>query len=141
MKSVTITAMVALALTLVPACASEPAAATAQTASAQVQGRWSLDAVRTLEDHPARSIVSATLAFDSDGTWRLRYDYHVASTPLAHVWSSGLSGTWEAQPGDPVAVRFTVLDDRSTAVATMAAAARMEVTLMGLQMRFVRAPE
>ena len=65
----------------------------------------------------------------------------LASTPLAHVWSSGLSGTWEAQPGEPVAVRFTVLDDRSTAVATMASAGRMEVTLLGLQMRFVRAPE
>lgn len=141
MKSVTITAMIALALALVPACASEPAAATSQTVAAQVQGRWSLDAVRALEAHPTRSIVGATLAFDADGTWRLRYDYHLAATPLGHVWSSGLAGTWEAQPGEPVAVRFTVLDDRSTAVATLPSAGRMEVTLLGLPMRFVRAPE
>ncbi len=138
MKPFTLTAIIALALSLAPGCAADDAPA---APAALLEGRWTLRSSGAIEASPGRAVVGANLTLNEDRTWRLRYDYHLASTPAEHVWSSGLSGTWEAQPGDPPALRFRVLDDGSTAVATVPSAGRIEVTLAGAHMLFERTPE
>lgn len=138
MKPLTLTAIVALALSAAPGCAPD---ATPSPQAVLVEGRWTLRSADAIEASSGRAVVGASLSVDEDHTWRLRYDYHLAQTPAEHIWSSGLSGTWEVQPGDPPALRFTVLDDGSTAVATVPSAGRIEVTLAGVHMRFVRTPE
>ncbi len=138
MKPFTLPAMIVLALSLAPGCAPDDAPA---APTALVEGRWTLRSADAISTSPQRAVVGANLTLADDHTWRLRYDYHLASTPAEHIWSSGLSGTWEAQPGDPPALRFRVLDDGSTAVATVPAAGRIEVTLAGVHMRFERTPE
>ena len=145
MKSAAVKALLTLALTLAltgtSACATHDAAAPVEVSQVLVAGAWSLGAEVTDTRGASRTIVAGRLTLDPDGTWRLRYDYHLGGAPAAHVWSSGLAGTWEAAPGDPMAVRFVIVDDRSTAVAIVPSQGRMDVTFMGLAMRFERAPD
>lgn len=138
MKSLTLAALVVLCLSIAPGCAPDNVMS---SPTALIEGRWTLRSADALDLSSNRSVVGATLTFEEDHTWRLRYDYHLAATPAEHIWSSGLSGTWEAQRGDVEALRFNVLDDGSTTIATVPSAGRIEVTLAGVHMRFERTPE
>jgi hypothetical protein len=122
---------------LVSACAGDAdVAATAPRATA-VAGTWAITAAAA----PERAVVAGRLTLSSDRTWRLRYDYRDVGVAGDQVWSSGLSGRWEVQAGEPVAVRFEVLDDRSTAVGLLRASGTMDVALGGLTLRLARTPE
>lgn len=123
-----------LACALATACAGEVSDAPSARAPA-VAGEWAVTAAAA----PARAVVAGRLTLGADRSWRLRYDYRAEGD--GQVWSAGLSGRWELQPGEPAAVRFEVLDDRSTAVGLLRGAGTMEVALGGLALRLMRAPE
>lgn len=125
---------VGLAWALLAGCAGGEERA-AQAVEPGLSGEWAVTAAPTAE----RAVVGGRLTLAADRSWRLRYDYRAEET--RQVWSSGLSGRWSYQPGEPAAVRFEVLDDRSTAVGLMRGPNAMEVSLGGLALRLVRAPE
>lgn len=131
-------ATVALGLSLSVGCAPDD---TSEPSPSLIEGRWTLRTASSLDASSTRSLVGATLTFESDHSWRLRYDYHLTSTPSEIVWSSGLYGTWEAQSGEPVALRVRVIDDGTTAVATIPSTGLLDITLAGNRMRLERTPE
>lgn len=141
MKAVSRWALAALLFALAPGCGGDVDVAEGAAPAAVAAGQWSLRAVLTASPTPSRAVVAARLRLDRDRTWVLRYDYHVAGTPTAHVWSSGLSGTWEPDARDASALRFAVLDDGSSAVATVRPGGTLDVTLAGYALRFERTPE
>ena len=126
-----------LVFALTSACAGEADVAATSPRPAAVSGEWSIPSAVA----PAGSVVAGRLTLSPDRSWRLRYDHRAAGAAPDQVWSSGLSGRWELQPGEPAAVRFEVLDDRSTAVGVLRAPGTLEVALGGLTMRLERAPE
>lgn len=126
-----------LVLALASACAGEADVAATSPRPAAVSGDWSIASAAA----PEGAVVAGRLTLSPEHSWRLRYDYRMAGAAPDQVWSAGLSGRWELQPGDPVAVRFEVLDDRSTAVGVLRAPGTMEVALGGLTLRLERAPE
>ncbi len=131
-------ATVALGLSLSAGCALED---TPAASPAPIEGRWTLRAASSLDAASRRAVLGATLTIESDHSWRLRYDYRRTSSPSEPIWSSGLFGTWEAQSGEPPALRIRVIDDGSTAVATMPSSGLMDITLAGNRMRLERTPE
>lgn len=126
-----------LVFALASACTGEADVAATSPRPAAVSGVWSIASAVA----PAGSVVAGRLTLSPDQSWRLRYDHHMAGGAPDQVWSSGLSGRWQLQPGEPAAVRFEVLDDRSTAVGVLREPGTLEVTLGGLAMRLERAPE
>lgn len=126
---------VGLAWALLAGCAEEGGVATSGVVAPALSGEWSVTAAPAAE----RAVLGGRLTLAADRSWRLRYDYRAEGTE--QVWSSGLSGRWELQPGEPAAVRFEVLDDRSTAVGLLRGPDAMEVSLGGLALRLARTPE
>lgn len=116
------------------ACGVEGAPASAS--SPALTGEWAVTAATATAE---RAVVAGRLTLTADHAWRLRYDYR--ATDGGQVWSSGLSGRWQLQPGEPPAVRFEVSDDRSTGVGLLRDPRTMEVALGGIALRLVRAPE
>lgn len=143
----------AASLSLLGGCVGDASAEGARVVNPELSasltaGPWALTSVdqTALPGEVTRAeglcdLLAGRLALESDHTWRLRYDYHVVGAPPEHVWSSGLSGTWSLEAGDPAALRVAVTDDRSTAVATLQSASAVELTLAGHRMRFERAPQ
>jgi hypothetical protein len=100
-------------------------------------GQWSVVAVAV--KRPDRSVLGGQLTMSPDRSWRLRYDYRGQNDD--QVWSDGLSGWWVPQPGEPRAVRFEVVDDRSTGTGVLRHTHVMDVSFAEFVLRLVRTPE
>ncbi len=132
-------ALVAAVCALSSACADVDDAPAMPANVALADTAWSVTAVTGRMGD--RTVTAGRLSLSGDGTWRLRYDYRVEGAPAEHVWSSGLSGRWRVEGGDPLAVRFDVLDDRSSAVGLVSPRGVMELTLARVALRLQRTPE